>query len=146
MSKAAGEQDTWRKRMTSDRSRDTDRDASDGPGSMTAEARTFGRAEDAAEAEGLEAPRRPPPYLRAALEAAQAARARAAEVRARYPNGLAAPVRQQALVVPHHGDPDARQERSDGLGAPVSPAPEVPGPRFAPRAEDGGGGPLRPAA
>ena len=127
--------------MTSDGSRDTDRDASDGLGSMPAEPRTFGRAE----AEGLESARRPPPYLRAALEAAQAARARAAEVRARYPNGLAAPVRQQALVVPHHGNPDARQERSAGLGAPVSPAPEVPGPRFAPRAGNGGGGPLRPA-
>jgi tetratricopeptide (TPR) repeat protein len=133
--------------MTSDESRDTDRDASDGPGSMPAEPRTFGRAEDGAEVQGPEPARRPPPYLRAALEAAQAARARAAEVRARYPNGLAAPARQQAPVVPSHDDGRAGQEREAGLGASVPPSrPEVPGPRFAPRPGNGGGGRSRPTA
>jgi tetratricopeptide (TPR) repeat protein len=120
------------------------RDASDGPGAGGDNARGSGHPVDGIESEGLaqEAPalaRRPPPYLKAALEAAQAARARAAEVRARYQTDLAATVPKPPSAIANHGDTAFRQEQGPATGAPVLPSlPEaLPGPRFAPRIEDG---------
>lgn len=124
--------------MTSGGTRDMEpvsvatRDASDGAGAEGGNARASGQDAPASA-------RRPPPYLKAALEAAQAARARAAEVRARYRDDLAVTVPKPPAAVATHEDAGSRQEEGPAAGAPVlSNRPEaLPGPRFAPSVEHG---------
>jgi tetratricopeptide (TPR) repeat protein len=128
--------------MTSGSTRDTApasgsiRDASDSPADDGGKGQEERPALESGPPQGAADPaRRPPPYLKAALEAAEAARARAAEVRARYDELAVAMLASQPR-------PAGEVDESSGHPASLAVAPPVrpegqPGPRFAPRAANG---------